>query len=90
MRGGACAHAPGLVPPTGALAHSHSRPRAASTESLAARGIVLYPGKTTKAESFRIGSIGRIYEADMRLAVAALKEVLLAQGVALPVKQKGA
>ena len=60
----------------------------AAYTALAARGFVLYPGKTTAVESFRIGSIGRIYEQDMRDVVAAFRDTLLAQGVALPVKQK--
>jgi 2-aminoethylphosphonate-pyruvate transaminase len=60
----------------------------AAYAALSARGCVVYPGKTTVAESFRIGSIGRIYEQDMRQVVQDLKEVLLEQGVALPVKQR--
>ncbi len=39
-------------------------------EALAARGVVLYPGKLTQAESFRIGCIGAVDEGDMRRAVA--------------------
>ena len=62
----------------------------ATYEGLAARGFVIYPGKTTAADSFRIGSIGQLFEADMRGVVAALKEVLLEQGVALPVTQAAA
>ena len=61
----------------------------ATYEGLAARGFVIYPGKTTAADSFRIGSIGQLYEADMEGVVAALREVLLAQGVTLPVTQAG-
>lgn len=57
-------------------------------EALAGRGFVLYPGKTTQADSFRIGSIGQLREGDMRDVVAALKEVLVDMGVKLPVKQK--
>jgi 2-aminoethylphosphonate-pyruvate transaminase len=38
---------------------------------LAARGFVIYPGKLTKAESFRIGCIGALTPADFeRLLVA--------------------
>ena len=63
---------------------------AATYAGLAARGFVIYPGKTTKADSFRIGSIGQLFEADMTGVVAALKEVLLEQGVTLPVTQAAA
>lgn len=59
----------------------------AAYDALAQRGFVLYPGKTTAAESFRVGSIGQLREKDMRGVVRALKEVLLEQGVALPVVQ---
>ncbi len=37
--------------------------------ALAERGVVLYPGKLTRAESFRIGCIGDVDEADMRRCV---------------------
>ena len=59
----------------------------AAYAALAARGFVLYPGKMAKADSFRIGSIGRIFEADADALVAAFEEVLVAQGVKLPVTQ---
>lgn len=34
-----------------------------------ARGFVLYPGKLTELDSFRIGNIGEIYEEDIRMLV---------------------
>ncbi len=37
---------------------------------------VIYPGKVTEAECFRIGSIGRIFPADMRTLLAAIRETL--------------
>ena len=55
--------------------------------ALAARGFVIYPGKTTAADSFRIGSIGQLFPKDMRAVVAAVREVLLEQGVPVPVQQ---
>ena len=55
---------------------------------LEARGFVIYPGKTTKAESFRLGSIGRLFDHDMKAVVQALKEVLIETGVSLPITQK--
>ena len=40
------------------------------------RGYVIYPGKLTVAESFRIGCIGRLYPEDMKGALAAVRAVL--------------
>lgn len=57
-------------------------------KSLAAKGMLIYPGKTTSAESMRVGSIGRLFPSDMSAMVSALAEVLKEQGVPLPVKQR--
>jgi 2-aminoethylphosphonate-pyruvate transaminase len=46
------------------------------------RGYVIYPGKLTVADSFRIGCIGRLGETEMRAFLAAAKEVLSELGVA--------
>ena len=43
---------------------------------LRARGFVIYPGKLTRGDCFRIGTIGRIDEEDMGDLVAAIGEVL--------------
>jgi 2-aminoethylphosphonate-pyruvate transaminase len=56
-------------------------------QELSNRNMVIYPGKLTKADCFRIGSIGRLFEADMQNVVTAAKEILTDMGVALPVKQ---
>jgi 2-aminoethylphosphonate-pyruvate transaminase len=56
-------------------------------QKLSDRNMVIYPGKLTKADCFRIGSIGRLFEDDMKQLVAAAKEILTEMGVALPVKQ---
>jgi 2-aminoethylphosphonate-pyruvate transaminase len=45
-------------------------------DGLKARGYVIYPGKLTVADSFRIGCIGRLYPKDMRGALDAVREVL--------------
>lgn len=50
--------------------------------ALRARGYVIYPGKLTVAESFRIGCIGRLGAAQMHGALDAIKEVLAGMGVA--------
>ena len=51
---------------------------------LNARGFVIYPGKVTNAECFRIGSIGRIFPSDVRSLLAAIGEVLEEMGVEMP------
>jgi 2-aminoethylphosphonate-pyruvate transaminase len=56
---------------------------------LARRGYLIYPGKLTKADSFRIGCIGRLTAADMRGALAAIREALDEMGVRVPVHAAG-
>jgi 2-aminoethylphosphonate-pyruvate transaminase len=50
-------------------------------ERLSARGFLIYPGKLTVADSFRIGCIGRLGEAEMRGALDAIGAVLDEMGV---------
>jgi 2-aminoethylphosphonate-pyruvate transaminase len=45
------------------------------------RGYVIYPGKLTVADSFRIGCIGRLYPEHMRGVLAAIREILDEMGV---------
>lgn len=45
------------------------------------KGFVIYPGKLTVADSFRIGCIGRINENDIRAALGAIGETLAEMGV---------
>ncbi|WP_421876998.1 2-aminoethylphosphonate--pyruvate transaminase [Pacificispira sp.] len=45
-------------------------------DALAERGFLIYPGKLTVAESFRIGCIGRLDERDMAGAVEAVRDVM--------------
>jgi 2-aminoethylphosphonate-pyruvate transaminase len=52
-------------------------------DSLKDRGYVIYPGKLTVADSFRIGCIGRLYPEHMRGALQAVRETLAEMGVAL-------
>lgn len=51
-------------------------------DALKARGYVIYPGKLTVADSFRMGCIGAIGEAEIKGAVAAVRAVLAEMGVA--------
>lgn len=53
---------------------------------LSERGFLIYPGKLTVADSFRIGCIGRLYPRDMRSALAAVREVLADLGVSMPLR----
>ena len=50
-------------------------------DDLGERGFVIYPGKLTVADSFRIGCIGRLGEEEMRGALAAVAETLARMGV---------
>ncbi|KAK7083007.1 hypothetical protein SK128_005786 [Halocaridina rubra] len=43
---------------------------------LSDRGQVIYPGKVTQAECFRIGNIGHLFPADMEKLLQCIKEVL--------------
>jgi 2-aminoethylphosphonate-pyruvate transaminase len=50
-------------------------------DKLKDRGYVIYPGKLTVADSFRVGCIGRLYPEHMRGAVAAVADILREMGV---------
>jgi 2-aminoethylphosphonate-pyruvate transaminase len=50
-------------------------------DRLADRGYVIYPGKLTVADTFRIGCIGQLGETEMRGALQAITEVLAEIGV---------
>jgi 2-aminoethylphosphonate-pyruvate transaminase len=50
-------------------------------EKVKARGYILYPGKLTQVETFRVGCIGAIDANEMRNVVAAVAETLKEMGV---------
>src|SRR4029450_10259137 len=50
-------------------------------DRLAERGYVIYPGKLTVADSFRIGCIGRLGEDEMRGVLVAIGEIVREMGV---------
>ena len=58
-------------------------------DKLKDRGYVIYPGKLTAADSFRIGCIGRLDESHMKGALAAIRAAMAEMGVASgsPVRQ---
>ena len=52
-------------------------------ESLNQKDCVIYPGKVSDANCFRIGSIGRIFETDVEALLAAIGETIVEMGVKL-------
>lgn len=50
-------------------------------DRLAQRGFVIYPGKVSRADCFRVGTIGRIFEHDVRALLTAIRAVLDEMGV---------
>ncbi len=51
-------------------------------QAMARRGFLIYPGKLTVADSFRMGCIGRLSAKDMEAAVGAVKQSMAEMGVA--------
>ena len=52
-------------------------------ERVKAKGFILYPGKLTQVDTFRVGCIGHVDAADMHAAVTAIADVLHAMGITL-------
>lgn len=52
-------------------------------ERLNEKGYVIYPGKVSNADCFRIGSIGRLFESDMEALLAAIAQTLSEMNVRL-------
>jgi len=50
---------------------------------LSARGFLIYPGKLTRAECFRLGNIGQLFPADMQALLVAVKAVADEMGLEL-------
>ncbi|CAD7963495.1 unnamed protein product [Amoebophrya sp. A25] len=53
---------------------------------LAQRGFVIYPGKLAKADSFRIGTIGKIFPADCENFLLVLRDGFRQLGIPIPVQ----
>lgn len=51
---------------------------------LSDRGMIIYPGKLTRMETFRIGTIGRLFTADLEQLLAAIRLCLSEMGCAIP------
>jgi 2-aminoethylphosphonate-pyruvate transaminase len=45
------------------------------------RNLVIYPGKLSQCNAFRIGNIGQLFEADMTDLVLGIREVLSEEGI---------
>ena len=56
-------------------------------EKLSDKGQVIYPGKVTKADCFRIGNIGHLFPSDMHHLLTCIKEVCAEMNVKLPLEQ---
>ncbi len=52
-------------------------------ERLSEKGYVIYPGKTSQADCFRIGSIGHIFPDDIRHLLSAVRQTLNEMGIEL-------
>jgi 2-aminoethylphosphonate-pyruvate transaminase len=57
-------------------------------QRLSGKGFVIYPGKLTRRDCFRIGNIGRLYLADIQSLLAAIAEVLQEMGMATPLRDR--
>jgi 2-aminoethylphosphonate-pyruvate transaminase len=51
---------------------------------LSEKGFIIYPGKLTQVDLFRIGNIGRLFESDIQALVAAVGQALAEMGVEMP------
>ena len=51
---------------------------------LSEKGMIIYPGKISQVDCFRIGSIGRLFESDLRMLLAAVEETLTEMDIRLP------
>jgi 2-aminoethylphosphonate-pyruvate transaminase len=53
---------------------------------LSDRGYVIYPGKVTDADCFRIATVGRIFKSDLQALLAAIQVVMTEMGIKLPLR----
>ncbi|MGQ7300535.1 2-aminoethylphosphonate--pyruvate transaminase [Marinobacter nauticus] len=54
-------------------------------EAIKARGFLIYPGKLTVAESFRLGCIGQLHDPQIDAVVAAIADACQSLGMSVPV-----
>lgn len=55
-------------------------------ERLSEKGQVIYPGKVSQANCFRIGNIGQLYPDDMKTLLICVKDVCKEMNIGLPLK----
>ncbi len=55
-------------------------------EAVRARGFILYPGKLTSEETFRVGCIGAIGASTLSGAVDAIRDALAEMGITTPLR----
>merc|ERR1711957_980007 len=55
-------------------------------DSLSAQGFVIYPGKLAKGESFRFGTIGRLFPEDCKMLMSGVRIACAEMNVPLPVQ----
>ncbi|CAF1066783.1 unnamed protein product [Didymodactylos carnosus] len=55
-------------------------------DELEEEGQLIYPGKTTVTDCFRIGNIGRLYSTDMEILAKCIKDVCVEMNIDLPLK----
>jgi 2-aminoethylphosphonate-pyruvate transaminase len=75
---------PGIQAPIIVTFHAPADPRYAFKEfydRVRDKGFILYPGKLTQVETFRVGCIGAIGPAEMRQAVNAVRDTLAEMGI---------
>ncbi|MBS0445056.1 MAG: 2-aminoethylphosphonate--pyruvate transaminase [Proteobacteria bacterium] len=75
---------PALQAPIIVTFHAPAHPRydfRTFYEAAKRRGFILYPGKLTQVETFRVGCIGAIGRNEMRQAVAAVREAMEEMGI---------
>jgi 2-aminoethylphosphonate-pyruvate transaminase len=53
---------------------------------LSDRGFIIYPGKLTQVDTFRIGNIGRLFPPDLEQLVHAIRAAMIEMGCVLPVR----
>ena len=51
---------------------------------LSDRGMIIYPGKLTQVDTFRVGTIGRLFPADLEQLLVAIRLCLVEMGCSLP------
>jgi 2-aminoethylphosphonate-pyruvate transaminase len=59
-------------------------------EGLNRKGMVIYPGKVSNADCFRIGSIGRIFENDIDALLVLIRETLAEMDIHVPLRADNA